>query len=115
MAPVRALLFCYRLPSLTDEQFRAYIEDKHCPLVRSLLGSDYPASHERYYTAKDSGYAIGTVSGDDPDMLAVVTYESKEAMQKSMHLRMSDGIRQQIQADEDKFMLRERIKLVLLS
>lgn len=114
MPPIKALLFCYRLPTLTDEDFCAYIEDTHSPLVRSLLGNDYPASHERYYTAKSSGYAMGTVSEDDPDMVAVITYGSREAMQRSMKVRNSDGVREKIQEDEARFMVRERVKLVVL-
>lgn len=114
MAPVTALLYCYRLPSLDAVQFRTYIEEHHVPLVQSLLGSNHPLTHTRYYTDKDSGFAVGSASSEDPDLVAVITYESQEAVQQSMKLRRSDGIREQIEGDEEKFMDRSKVKLIVL-
>ena len=114
MAPVTALLFCHRLPTLTPTQFRSYVEENHVPFVKSLLGSNYPQTHMRYYTNKDSGYAVGAPAPTDADLVAVITYQSEEAMQSSMRARLADGTREQIQADEDRFMDRSKVRLIVL-
>lgn len=111
---ITALLYCYRLPSLTPAQFHDYIENTHVPYVKSLLGTHYPKSHTRYYTNKHAGYALGTVSEEDPDLVAVIEYESEERMRESMKVRMGQGVREKIQEDEDRFMVRERVKLIVL-
>lgn len=114
MAPITALLFCYRLPSLSPSQFRTYIEEKHVPLVKSLLGANHPSTHTRYYTNKDSGFMVGTASSEDADVIAVMTFESQEVMQLSMQARRADGTREIIEADEERFMDRARVKVVVL-
>lgn len=114
MSRVTALLYCYRLPSLTPDEFRNYVEENHVPLVKSLLGRHHPLTHTRYYTNKESGYVMGSVSTDDPDLIAVIEYESQDAMKESMRLRSADGVREVIQADEDRFMVRERVKVIVL-
>lgn len=114
MAPVTALLFCHRLPSLDSTQFRNYVEDVHVPLVKSLLGSDHPSTHTRYYTNKDSGYMIGKPASTDADLIAVIQYESEDAMQQSMRVRQSEGVSENIEADEDKFMDRSKLQLIVL-
>jgi hypothetical protein len=112
MAPITILLYCYRLPTLSPIEFRTYCEEKHVPLVKSLLGAEHPLTHTRYYTNKDSGFLVGTPVPDDPDLIAVITFESEDAMQKSMTKRRSDGIREIIEADEEKFMDRSKVKVV---
>lgn len=114
MAPTTVLLLCHKLPNLSAAEFRNYIEEVHSPFVKSLLGSEFPLTHTRYYTNKESGFAIGSPSPTDPDLFAVITYESEDAMRRSMSKRASDGIREQIQADEDKFMDRSKVQVVVL-
>lgn len=112
MAPTTILLFCYRLPTLTPLEFRTYCEEKHVPLVKSLLGAEHPLTHTRYYTNKDSGFVVGSPEPADPDVIAVITFESEDAMQESMRKRRADGVRELIEADEDKFMNRSKVKVV---
>jgi uncharacterized protein (TIGR02118 family) len=114
MAPVTALLFCYRLPNVDAEQFRDYIEQTHAPLVKSLLGPKHPLTHTRYYTNKDAGFTVGSPSSEDADLIAVITFESLEAMQESMSARRADGVREIIEADEAKFMDRSKVKVVVV-
>jgi uncharacterized protein (TIGR02118 family) len=106
------LLYCYRLPTLSPTEFQTYCEEKHVPLVKSLLGAEHPLTHTRYYTNKDSGFLVGSPVPTDPDLIAVITFESEEAMQQSMRKRRADGVREFIEADEDKFMDRSKVKVV---
>jgi hypothetical protein len=112
MAPITILLYCYRLPTLSSIEFRTYCEEKHVPLIKSLLGAEHPLTHTRYYTNKESGFLVGSPVPTDPDLIAVITYESEGAMQKSMLKRRSDELREIIEADEDKFMDRSKMKIV---
>ena len=89
MAPVTALLYCHRLPTVNSSEFRIYVEETHVPYVKSLLGSDHPLTHTRYYTNKDSGYAVGAPSATDPN-------------------------KELIEADEAKFMDRSMVQVVIL-
>lgn len=114
MAPVTALLYCHRLPTINPAQFRTYVEETHVPYVKSLLGPDHPLTHTRYYTNKDSGYVVGNPSATDPDLIAVITYENMEAMQRSMKARQSDANKYLIEADEAKFMDRSKVQVVVL-
>ena len=114
MAPVTALLFCYRLPNVSPEQFRDYIEQTHAPLVKSLLKDKHPSTHTRYYTNKDAGFPVGSPSPGDADLIAVITYENQEAMQASMAARRADGVREVIEADEAKFMDRSKVKVIVV-
>ena len=114
MAPVTALLFCYRLPDVGTEQFREYIEQTHAPLVKSLLGNKHPSTHTRYYTNKDAGFTVGSPSSEDADLIAVITFESQEAMRESMSARGADGVREIIEADEAKFMDRSKVKVIVV-
>ncbi|KIW95559.1 uncharacterized protein Z519_04144 [Cladophialophora bantiana CBS 173.52] len=114
MAPVTALLFRHRLPTLTTTQFRDYMEDTHVPLVKSLLSPKHPLTHTRYYTNKDSGHVIGSPSPTDVDLIAVITFESEEAMQQSLQARQADGTREIIEADESKFLDRSKVQFVAL-
>lgn len=114
MAPVTALLFCYRLPDVDPKQFRDYIEQTHAPLVKSLLGDKHPSTHTRYYTNKDAGFTIGSPSADDADLIAIITFESQEAMKESVAARRADGVRETIEADEAKFMDRSKVKVIVV-
>jgi hypothetical protein len=114
MAPTTILLYCYRLPTLSPIEFRTYCEEKHVPLVKSLLGADHPLTHTRYYTNKDSSFVVGSSAPTDPDLIAVITFESDDAMQRSMRARRADGVREIIEADEDAFMERSKVKVVLV-
>lgn len=57
---------------------------------------------------------VGSPSPDDPDLIAIINYESEAAMQEGMQVRMLDGIKDRMQADEDKFMDRSKLKVVVL-
>jgi hypothetical protein len=117
---ITALLFCYRLPTLSPAEFRDYIEDHHVPYVKSLLGQHHPLTHTRHYTHKDESNAngVGIIVSDavdsDADVVAVMTFENQEKLKESMNFRYQDGVREKIQADEDKFMDRSRVKVVIV-
>lgn len=57
---------------------------------------------------------IGSPSSEDADFIAVITYKSKDVMKRSMHARRADGVRELLEADEDRFMDRSRIKVVMV-
>ena len=57
---------------------------------------------------------VGSHSTEDADLIAVLTFESAEAMAQSMAARRADGTREKIEEDEDRFMDRGRVKVLVL-
>lgn len=57
---------------------------------------------------------IGKPASTDADLIAVIQYESEDAMQRSMRVRQMEGVREKIEADEDNFMDRSKLQLIVL-
>lgn len=63
------LVFAYRKPGITPEQFRDYYEEKHIKLIKELAGNDFPISHTRRYIHRTKGNGV---TEHNPDYLATV-------------------------------------------
>jgi EthD domain len=53
--PYTVIIFAYRKPNTTPAHFKTMYETKHIPLVQSIAGSLFPASHTRRYLARAEG------------------------------------------------------------
>ncbi|KAL1629224.1 hypothetical protein SLS56_005447 [Neofusicoccum ribis] len=47
--PYTVLIFAYRKPGLTPEEFKNHYENVHVPLIKSIAGDKFPLSHPRSY------------------------------------------------------------------
>ncbi|KAI1128319.1 EthD domain-containing protein [Nemania abortiva] len=127
--PYSVLIFSYRKPGTTPEQFKAHYDDVHVHLIRELTGAFFPLSHTRRYLHRseketDSNtwrnpispatVVIGTQEDFDYDAISELTFEDEPAFQKFFELMKQPENQARIAADEEKFVDRSRLSMVAL-
>ncbi|KAI1811965.1 EthD domain-containing protein [Poronia punctata] len=123
------LIFAFRKPGITPEQFKKHYEESHVPLVRQLAGALFPLSHTRRYihrseTAAGTGTVrnpstpatvlIGSQEEFDYDAFAELTFEDAGAFQTFFGHMQQPDIAAKIAEDEDEFLDRARMTVVVL-
>ncbi|KAI1084673.1 EthD domain-containing protein [Whalleya microplaca] len=122
------LVFVYRKPGTTPEQFKAHYEGSHVPLVRELAGAHFPLSHTRHYIHRSDGQAEGTErnaftpasvligsQGDfDYDAFVELTFEDATAFQAFFSVLQQPDNAAKIAADEEQFLDRSHMPVVVL-
>ncbi|KAI0206652.1 EthD domain-containing protein [Astrocystis sublimbata] len=125
--PYTILILAYRKPGTTPSQFKAYYEGRHVPLVRSLTGATFPLSHTRRYLQRSDGVQaesdstrspatvlVGTQADFDYDAVTELTFEDEAAFRRFMGVTQKPEIAAQIAADEEHFLDRTRVPIVVL-
>ncbi|KAI1741712.1 EthD domain-containing protein [Xylaria scruposa] len=127
--PYSVLIFAYRKPGTMPEQFKAHYEGIHVPLVRELAGASFPLSHTRRYLHRSENHAdsntarnpstpatvlIGTQNDFDYDAFAELTFEDAAAFQTFFNRMQHPEIAAKIAADEEKFLDRTQMPVVVL-
>lgn len=59
------LIFAYRKPGTTPEQFRAHYEGKHVPLIKEISGEYVPALRPSTLTNSLTSFSRVRVHGDE--------------------------------------------------
>ncbi|TGJ85979.1 hypothetical protein E0Z10_g2772 [Xylaria hypoxylon] len=123
------IVFAYRKPGTTPEQFKAHSEGSHVPLIREIAGPTFPLSHTRRYlhrTEKQTStntvsnantpatVLIGSQAEFDYDSFAELTFEDESACQAFFGVMQQPGNAARIAADEEKFLDRARLTAVVL-
>ncbi|KAI1352354.1 EthD domain-containing protein [Xylaria sp. FL0043] len=139
--PYSVLIFAYRKPGTTPEQFKAHYEGVHVPLIRKLTGANFPLSHTRHYLHRTTQHQhqqqqqqqeaegkgntarnphtpatvlIGTQAEFDYDAFAELTFEDEAAFQRFFALTQQQPENaEQIAADEELFLDRARMTVVV--
>ncbi|KAJ5868875.1 hypothetical protein N7534_003428 [Penicillium rubens] len=128
--PVKVLVFLYRNPRLSPEEFKKYYE-AHVKLVKKLAGGDFPLSHHRNYiarttveippddsTARNAFTPATILRGRQPDFdfdaYAELTFANQAAYQAFAAKIYAPDAAAQITADEDKFLDRLKQGVVLV-
>ncbi|KAL2851178.1 EthD domain-containing protein [Aspergillus pseudoustus] len=123
--PFKALLFATRKAGITPTEFKTHYETVHVPLVQSLSGEPgtLPISHKRTYLARpvageDNSFPAAVVVGSQEDFsydcITEVTFEDEGAFKAFFAKRMEPGIKEVIDADEEKFLDSKKFKAVIL-
>ncbi|KAI7774734.1 hypothetical protein LA080_007940 [Diaporthe eres] len=119
------LIFAYRKPGTTPEQFRAHYEGKHVPLVKEISGEHFPLSHTRRYIHRTEGKTedternanfpatvlMGSQTDFDYDAFAELSFADANAFQAFFGLCQHPENAERIAADEEQFLDRSRSKL----
>lgn len=113
------LVYLWRKPALTPAQFKHHYDNVHLPLVASITKDAFPPSHVRHYTAlKEDGSGpnvmVGDPTGFDYDVLAEITCDDAQAFQRFAELVRHPDNAQTIAEDEDRFMNRSRMRVIVV-
>ncbi|QKX59595.1 uncharacterized protein TRUGW13939_06732 [Talaromyces rugulosus] len=117
--PIQGLIIAYRKPGLSPAEFQTHYENNHVPILQRLAGDDFFLSHQRFYLSRGDGVptpATIVLGGDqdfDYDALTIVTFKDKEHMDRFNAKTGSPEARQEIEADEERFVDRSKLKIVL--
>ncbi|KAJ5505292.1 hypothetical protein LT330_009319 [Penicillium expansum] len=128
--PVKMLVFLYRSPHLTPEEFKKRYE-AHVKLIKKLAGGDFPLSHHRNYISRSSieippdgstarnAFTPATIlrgrqSDFDFDAYAELTFADQAAYQAFAAKIYTAEAAAQITADEDKFLDRLKMGIALV-
>jgi hypothetical protein len=120
--PVKILIFLYRNPHLSPEDFKKHYE-AHIKLVKRLTGEHFPLSHHRNYIARTrveippdgstarNAFTPATIlrgrqSDFDFDAYAELTFADQVAYQAFAARIYAPDAAAQITAHEDKFLSR---------
>ncbi|KAI0468964.1 hypothetical protein F4859DRAFT_524123 [Xylaria cf. heliscus] len=105
--PYRVLIFAYRKPGTTPGQFKTHYERNHIPL-NQFVGN----------TARNPStpatVLIGTQDYFDYDAFTELIFENEAAFQSLFRLMQRPGNAERIVADEEKFLDRTRMPVVVL-
>ncbi|KAI0424466.1 EthD domain-containing protein [Xylaria sp. FL1042] len=127
--PYSVLIFAYRKPGTTPNQFKAHYEGVHVPLIRDLAGASFPLSHTRRYLHRSENQTdgntarnpstpatvlLGTQDDFDYDAITELTFEDAAAFQTFFGLMQQPEIAAKIAADEETFLDRTRMPVVVL-
>lgn len=122
------LIFAYRKPGTTPEQFRTHYEDSHVPLVKEIAGEHFPLSHTRRYLHRTQGKAEGTERNAeypatvlvgaqaefDYDAFAELTFSDAAAFQAFFGVVQQPENQARIKEDEAKFLDGARMTVVVV-
>lgn len=128
--PVKAVLYAYRKPGLSLEDFRTHYE-AHVELIKRLAGDDFPLTHTRHYIARSTvetapegattrnattpaTVLAGQQSDFDFDAYAEVTFADQAAFDAFGAKIYAPDAAAQLHADEEKFLDRSRLGIVML-
>jgi len=118
--PYSVLAYGTRKAGLSLEEFKEHYENKHIPLIKSLIGDLFPVTHVRYYVGRDGEGAPRTVMGLGQasdfawDGVAVLTFKDEEHFNKAMAVMGDEEKAKALAADEEKFVDRSSLRMVVL-
>ena len=118
------IVFLWRKPGLTPEDFRHHYETKHMPLLYALLGQNFPKSHTRFYLTRqllstdlaDTSNAnhaprifFGNTADFDYDTCASIVFEDELAFDAFYARLKEPDVAKVLGEDEDKFLWRQKL------
>lgn len=122
------LIFAYRKPGTTPEQFRTHYEGTHVPLVKEIAGEHCPLAHTRRYLHRTEGTVEGTErnascpatvlmgsqSDFDYDPFEELSFTDLNHFQTFFGLTQQPENAARLAADEEQFLDRAKMPVVVL-
>lgn len=107
------LIFGFRRPDLTVQEYRDHYDNTHIPLAKSIAGAAWPLSHTRHYSGLNE--TLEAVSAPvDWDSLAVLTFKDETHAGTFQYLLGQEAAAEKIHADEEEFMADGSPKMVII-
>ncbi|KAJ6171973.1 hypothetical protein N7470_001040 [Penicillium chermesinum] len=124
---VRAVVYAYRKPGLSPDEFKRHYE-AHVELIKEISGPDFPLSHRRSYIARSAvdtspegastrnattpaAVLVGQQSDFDFDVYAELTFSDEAELNAFSAKVYAPEAAARIAADEEKFL--DKSKLVI--
>lgn len=106
----RFLLFVYKKPTISFEDFRTYYETKHIPLITEVSGG-LPPVHKRHYVVPGGLFPHNPAAPEpvDFDCVTEIAFDNEDAFKEWYGRVMASGM-DRLQADEEHFMDRAKLK-----
>ena len=115
------LLFITRKPTLSPDEFRSHWDTIHVELLRSIAGEHFPMTHTRRYIARtnqDGAWPASILVGAQEDFtydgIAELVFPDEAAFHKFFAIVSEPEAAARIAADEEAFIVREKMKAVVL-
>ena len=124
--PYTLILFVSRKPGLSPSAFKHHWETTYIPLLKSLVGHDFPLSYTRHYIDRDSNAEhpdsnsslanifIGKQEDFLFDAIAVFTFANKPHWERFLVKVKQPDAAMKLTEDDDKFQDYERLKGVFV-
>lgn len=125
----RVLIFIFRKPGTTPDEFKIHYEKSHLPLVKSIGRSLLPISHNRYYIKRSkvsepaneqqkthypASVLIGVQADFDYDVISELVFEDEAAFLSFFSHVTTPENAAQIAANEEVFLDRARLRMVVV-
>ncbi|KAF2268031.1 hypothetical protein CC78DRAFT_34176 [Lojkania enalia] len=105
------VLFLSRKPGVSLSDFKTHYETTHVPLLKAIVGEDFPLSYTRHYIDRDDTLPfspaevfVGSQEDFAFDALAVLTFASKVHWERFKERIKGDGAQKLKTEDEKLFM-----------
>ena len=114
------IVFLWRKPGLTPQDFKDYYEMKHMPLFASLVGPLSPKIHTRIYPTRQQAAGIAPSNNDnlqypatvfqgnadnfDFDVFVSMAFENKDAFHAFLARMQEPEVASKIRGDEENFL-----------
>ncbi|ORX94172.1 EthD domain-domain-containing protein [Clohesyomyces aquaticus] len=116
------LLFITRKPTISPEEFKTYWDTKHVELLKSIAGDNFPLTHTRHYIARPAetngswpaAILIGSQDDFTYDGIAELVFPDESAFQTFFGIVSAPEAAAKIAADEETFIVREKMKAVVM-
>jgi hypothetical protein len=107
------LIFGFRAPNTTIQEYKNHYDNVHVPLAKSLTGAAFPISHIRHYFGENA--TLAAISAPvDWDSLAVLTFKDDKHAGTFNYLLGQPDAAAKIHADEKLFMADGSPKMVVI-
>ncbi|KAF2661217.1 hypothetical protein K491DRAFT_481729 [Lophiostoma macrostomum CBS 122681] len=119
--PFTVILLVTRKPGLELSAFRNHWEHTHIPLLKSLVGDDFPLSHTRHYLDRDTALPASpanVLKGAQEDFafdaLALWTFADQAHWERFKGKWKREDVRARLEGDEEGWMDRGRLRAVVV-
>ncbi|PSN72027.1 hypothetical protein BS50DRAFT_569606 [Corynespora cassiicola Philippines] len=109
------VLLVSRKPTLSIAAFKHHYETIHIPVLKSIVGPDFPLSHTRHYIERDEKTAnvfIGSLDDFQFDAFAVLTFGNQAHWERFLAKVKQPHNAIKLAEDDDRFLDYSKMRAV---
>ncbi len=113
MEPVyKSIALLERKPELSREDFIAYYENNHVPLIRRLLPGI--CGYRRNFIEPEGAFVSAGAAARDFDVITEIWFSDREAYEAAMARHAQPEVAAAIAADEENFLDRSKTRMFVV-